>query len=88
MNPEDLLIGEGNDVMRVVRSVLGIQREAFVCPECGEACKETYRHDRQRMAFDGGVSPAWTCPECGSDYVREVSDDMHAIDLYGRDPPE
>ena len=37
---------------------------------------------------DGGESPAWTCPECGRDYVRETDDSAHALDLYGRGPPE
>lgn len=88
MNPEDLLIGAGESVERAFKTFLGIQREAFVCPECGVACDETHVHDPARAAFDGGASPAWACPECGRDYVREVSDESHTMDLYGRGPPE
>ena len=85
MNPEDLLIDSGESVKRAFRTFLGVQREAFVCPECSTPCDETYTHDVQRAAFDGGKSPAWTCPECSRDFVRGTSDESHAMDLYGRD---
>lgn len=86
---EDILIGGGDDdgggVVRRFKEFLGIQREAFVCPECGVACEETYVHDPARAAFDGGESPAWVCPECDGLYVREVSDESHTMDIYGRE---
>ena len=85
MNPEDLLIDSGESVKRAFRTFLGVQREAFVCPECSTPCNESYVHDPQRAAFDGGKSPAWTCPECSRDFVRGTSDESHAMDLYGRD---
>ena len=69
---------------RVTRSFLGVEREAFVCPECSVPCDETHTHDVQRAAFDGGESPAWECPECSAKYVREASDGDHTMDLYGR----
>ena len=69
---------------RVTRSFLGVEREAFVCPECSAPCDETHTHDVQRAAFDGGESPAWECPECSAEYVREASDGDHTMDLYGR----
>ena len=73
---------------RVTRSFLGVEREAFVCPECNTACKETYTHDPARAAFDGGSSPAWECGDCGREFVREADDADHTMDLYGRGPPE
>lgn len=89
MNPEDLLIENGKKVKQAFTSFLGVQREAFVCPECGVACEQTRVYDPQRASFDGGESPAWTCGECERDFVRDVSDDtQHTMDLYGRDPPE
>jgi len=89
MDPKDLLIGEGDGaVASVMRTVLGVEREQHVCPECAEPCEPTHTHDPQRAAFDGGESPAWTCPECGRDYVREADDAAYTLDLYGRDPPQ
>lgn len=77
-------VSDGVDVVRKTREFLGVQREAFVCPDCGVACEETYVYDPARAAFDGGESPAWTCPSCSRDFVREVSDESHTLDLYGR----
>ena len=70
---------------RVTRSFLGVEREAFVCPECSVPCDETHTHDVQRAAFDGGESPAWYCDKCDSHYVRERDDGDHTMDLYGRE---
>lgn len=81
-------LDDGAAAVREFRTFLGIQREAFACPDCGVACEETTVHDPARAAFDGGESPAWTCPECQSDFVRETSDESHTLDLYGRGPPE
>lgn len=88
MNPEDLLIGEGDGVVSAVKSFLGVEREAFVCPDCHEPCQETFTYNPQTAAFDGGKSPAWQCPECAKTFVREVDDTSHTLDLYGRDPPQ
>ena len=78
-------VSDGAEVAkRVTRTFLGVQREAFVCPECSVPCDESYVHDPQRAAFDGGKSPAWTCPSCSTDFVRETGDESHAMDLYGR----
>ena len=77
-------VAEGREVVREVTTFLGVQREAFVCPECSVPCDETFTHDPQRAAFDGGESPAWECPECDSHYVRERDDADHTMDLYGR----
>ena len=84
MNPKDLLIGEGDGPVQSFLTFLGIQKERFVCPKCNEACTESRTHDVQRMAFDGGSSPSWECPECETHYVREVDDESHTMDLYGR----
>jgi len=75
---------ENSAVGTTVKTVLGLRQEAHVCPDCNVACEPSETHDPQRMACDGGTSPSWECPECGSHYVREVSDDSHALDLYGR----
>lgn len=77
-------VTEGREIVREVTTFLGVQREAFVCPECNTACTPTYTHDPQRAAFDGGESPAWTCPDCSRAFVRKVSDDSHTLDLYER----
>jgi uncharacterized protein with PIN domain len=84
----DVLIGKGKETVRAFTSFLGVERERYVCPECNTACEETTVHDPARAAFDGGESPAWVCPDCGESYVREVSDEGHSMDLYGRDPPQ
>jgi ribosomal protein S27AE len=84
----DVLIGAGESAARAFTSFLGVQRERYVCPECGVACEETTVFDPARAAFDQGESPAWHCGECGSNYVREVSDESYGLDLYGRDPPQ
>ena len=84
MNPKDLLIGEGDGPVQSFLTFLGNQKERFVCPKCNEACQESRTHDVQRMAFDGGSSPSWECPECETHYVREVDDESHTMDLYGR----
>lgn len=78
-------IESGSDAVREFREFLGIQREAYVCPECGVACEETHVHDPARAAFDGGESPAWYCDSCDGLYVREVSDESHTMDVYGRE---
>ena len=77
-------VAEGREVVREVTTFLGVQREAFVCPTCNAACEETYTHDPQRAAFDGGESPAWKCGKCETHYVRERGDDVHTLDQYGR----
>jgi transposase-like protein len=87
-DPSDLLIddsGDGEGVISRVRSVLGIQKEAFACPECGSACEETHTYNPQTAAFDGGACPAWECPDCGRAFVREDEREAHAVDLYGRE---
>jgi len=85
MDPTDLLIGEGDSaVSRAVRSVLGIEREAKVCPDCGEACQATTTYNPRTAAFDGGACPAWACPSCGRTWHREDDEDAHTLDLYGR----
>jgi len=81
-------VESGRNAVRETVSFLGVEREKHVCPECGVACEETYTHDPQRAAFDGGESPAWECSQCGRQFVREVSDESHSLDLYGRDPPQ
>lgn len=86
---KDLLIGEGDGdgVVAAVREYtgfLGVERERHTCPDCGVACEEATTHDPTRAAFDGGESASWRCPECGTHYVREVGDDAHTMDLYGR----
>lgn len=79
-------VEKGREAVRSVRDTfLGIQRERFACPDCGVPCEPTHTHDPRRAAFDGGASPAWKCSECGSEYVREVDDDAHTADLYGRE---
>jgi len=86
MDPTDLLIGDGDEgVTTRIREFLGVQREAHVCPECNVACRESATHDPNRAAFDGGSSPSWECPECSTHFVREVSDESHGMDLYGRE---
>ena len=81
-------IESGADAVKSVTSTfLGVEREAFVCPDCDVACQETHTYNPQTAAFNGGKSPAWACPSCGATFVREVSDDSHTLDLYGRDPP-
>lgn len=82
-------IENGSSAVReFTRSFLGVERERYVCPECGVACEETHVHDPSRAAFDQGESPAWACPECDRSYVREVGDESYGLDLYGRDPPQ
>jgi len=78
-------VESGRETVREFTEFLGVEREAHVCPECNVACQEAATHDPQRAAFDGGSSPSWLCPQCDSHYVREVSDDSHTLDLYGRD---
>jgi hypothetical protein len=81
-------VESGADLVESVTSTfLGVEREAFVCPDCDEPCQESFTYNPRTAAFDGGRSPCWACPSCGSNYVREVSDDSHTLDLYGRDPP-
>ena len=77
-------ISDGVETVRKATSFLGVERERFVCPKCNEACTESRTHDVSRAAFDGGSSPSWECPECETHYVREVDDESHTMDLYGR----
>jgi len=81
----DVLIGRGQEAVRAFTSFLGVEREKHVCPECGVACEEGITFDAQTAAFNQGNTPCWICPDCGSEYYREVSDESHALDLYGRD---
>lgn len=82
-------VSDGVETVReTTRSFLGVEREQYVCPECNVACEESHAYDTRRAAFDGGTSPSWYCEECGSHYVREADDSQHALDLYGRSPPE
>jgi len=87
MNPEDLLIGDddGEGVVSRVYDFLGFQREAFVCPECSVACEPSHTYNPSTASFDGGACPSWYCDSCSSHYVREVSDEDHGMDLYGRE---
>ena len=78
-------ISDGVETVRETFSFLGIEREAFVCPDCNTACKPSETYDVARAAFDGGASPSWECPDCGTHYRREVSDADHTMDLYGRE---
>lgn len=77
-------VESGRETVREFTEFLGVRREKHVCEYCGVACEETRVHDPGRAAFDGGSSPAWECPECQSEFVREVSDESHALDLYDR----
>ena len=77
-------ISDGVETVRKATSFLGVKRERFVCPKCNEACNESRTHDVARAAFDGGSSPSWECPECETHFVREVDDESHTLDLYGR----
>ena len=77
-------ISEGVETVREFTTFLGVEKERFVCPKCNEACRESRTHDVARAAFDGGSSPSWECPECQSHYVRELDDESHTTDLYGR----
>jgi len=44
----------------------------------------THTASHRRAAFDGGKSPSWESPDCGAHFVRDVSDESHTLDLYGR----
>jgi len=86
-DPSDLLIGDDGDgvVSRVYETLLGVKREAHVCPDCNTACEQATVHDPNRAAWDGGESPSWYCEECQTHYVRELDEQAHALDLYGRE---
>lgn len=71
--------------VKTIRTALGLTQEAHVCPECEAVCDRAETHNPQTAAFDGGVCPSWECPECDTHYVREVSDESHTLDLYGRE---
>jgi len=75
----------GAAAVRKTVAFLGIEREAYVCEDCGTACERSYAHDPARMAFDGGESPTWYCAECETHYVRERTEADHAADLYDRE---
>jgi len=75
----------GAAAVRETVAFLGVEREAHVCPDCQVACERSYAHDPARMAFDGGESPTWYCAECETHYVRERTEEAHAVDLYGRE---
>lgn len=78
-------VESGRNAVRETVRFLGVEREKHVCPECGVACEETYVFDPARAAFNGGgESPAWECSQCGRQFVREVSDGSHSLDLYDR----
>ena len=77
-------ITDGVETVRKATSFLGVERERFVCPKCNEACQESRTHDVARAAFDGGSSPSWFCESCETHFVREVDDESHTMDLYGR----
>lgn len=79
----------GADAVReTYRTVVGTQREKYVCSSCDVVCEATYAYDPARAAFDEGESPVWECPECGKEFVREADESGYALDLYGRGPPE
>jgi ribosomal protein L37AE/L43A len=77
-------IENGANAVRETFEFLGVEREAHVCPDCQTACEPAQTYDHRRAAFDGGKSPSWKCPECQTHFVREVSDESHTLDLYGR----
>ncbi len=85
-NPKDLLIDDNGNVRgtQTFKSVLGIQREVFQCPECNEPCEEATVYNRDTAAFDGGSCPSWYCAECDTHYVREDETDMMTLDVYGK----
>lgn len=79
-------VSDGIQAITEYTSFLGVRRPQHVCPDCNTPCEETRVYDPRRAAFhDGGESPAWTCPECGKEFVREDGDEMHTLDLYGRE---
>ena len=78
-------VDAGRRVAETFTTVLGIERERFVCPDCGTACNPTFAYDVNRAAFDGGESPAWVCPDCDRKFVREDGVDAHTLDPYGRE---
>jgi len=89
-NPKDLLIDDsdadgGDGLVSRVYSFLGIERDAYVCEDCQAACEPAYAYDPARAAFDGGESPTWYCSECDRHFVRERTEQEHAVDLYGRE---
>jgi len=73
------------DPVETIRTALGLTQTAHVCPDCGVACDPSHTYNAQTAAFDGGACPSWECPECSTHFVREVSDQDHGMDLYGRD---
>jgi len=77
-------IENGANAVRETFAFLGVEREAHVCPDCQTACEPSRTYDHRRAAFDSGESPSWYCSECDTHYVREVSDESHTLDLYGR----
>lgn len=85
-NPSDLLINDdGDGVVSRVTSFLGIQKEAYVCPECNTVCEEAMTYNPASAAFDGGRCPCWRCESCGREFVRERDDSGLSLDLYGRE---
>jgi len=71
---------ENSGVTKTIRTALGLRREAHVCPDCNVACEQATTYNPDTAAWDGGACPSWECPECG-----EADDDVHAVDLYGRE---
>ena len=77
-------VQSGINAVRETFSFLGIEREAYVCEDCQAACEPAHDYDPARAAFDGGESPTWYCAECDRHFVRERTEENHAVDLYGR----
>jgi len=78
-------VQSGVDAVRETFSFLGVERDAYVCEDCQAACEPAHAYDPARAAFDGGESPTWYCEGCDRHFVRERTEESHAVDLYGRE---